>query len=65
MDPIDIRRAAARLLEDHGSGAVDRALAHLREHCAAGDLEGCATWSRMLAELNRMELVERRPRAER
>jgi len=57
--PTDIQRIARVLVARHGPRATDRALDRLRSLCAMGDFAGCAMWSRILAELNRMHALER------
>lgn len=58
MNDLDIWRAARLLLDQHGPLVVERACDRIHERCAIGDMEGCTTWSRVLAALNRMRKVE-------
>jgi hypothetical protein len=55
MDEIDISPIARLLAQALDHGAVDLALARLRDLSAVGDISGCAMWSRVLAATNRMQ----------
>jgi len=58
-EPIDIQRIAHLLVAQRGPLAIDYAADWLGSLCAVGDFAGCAEWSRILAELNRMHPVQR------
>lgn len=59
MNETEAHQAARILPEEHGTAALDHALARLHAHCAVGDMEGCAAWSRVLAAMNRLRLRSR------
>ena len=60
MDEIAIWRAARLLIDQYGAAAIERGCAHLRELTAAGDIEGCQMWARILAAMNELGRTERR-----
>ena len=60
MDEIAIWRAARLLIDQYGPAAMDRACARLRELTAAGNIEGCRVWARILAAMNELRRTERR-----
>ena len=61
VDNPDIWRAANLLVKRHGDDAVLTAVTRADEMLAAGDVEGCAIWKRILgavAELTRTKSIE-------
>jgi hypothetical protein len=61
IDDLDIFRAADVLIKRHGADAAIDAARRADEYLAAGDLEGCAVWKRILAavlELTRTTLAK-------
>jgi hypothetical protein len=54
MGGIDEWRVAKLVLETYGFDATDYCSLRLRELSAAGDFDGCAKWSRILALVNQM-----------
>ena len=51
-EEIDALLTARLLVKRHGLLAADWALNELRDACAAGDIDGCVAWSRILAAIN-------------
>lgn len=51
-------RVAKIFGQTYGFSAVDYCIRRLRELSAAGDLDGCAVWSRILAAVNQMQQFE-------
>jgi hypothetical protein len=60
MDEIVIWRAARLLIDQYRAAAIERGCARLRELTAAGDIEGCRVWARILAATNELRRTERR-----
>jgi hypothetical protein len=61
IDDLDILRAANILIKRHGADAAIETAQRADELLAAGDLDGCALWKRILAavaELTRTTLAE-------
>jgi hypothetical protein len=48
------------LIDQYGAAAIERGCARLRELTAAGDIEGCQMWARILAAMNELGRTERR-----
>lgn len=59
MDEIAIWRAARLLIDQYGLAAIERGCARLRDLTAAGDIEGCRVWARILAAMNELRRTER------
>jgi hypothetical protein len=61
IDDLDIFRAANILIKRHGADAAIEGARRADEYLAAGDLEGCAVWKRILAAV--LELTRTTPAA--
>ena len=51
-DDLDIYRAAKLLIDEHRDEAAIHAAMRADELMDAGDMEGCATWKRILAAID-------------
>ena len=51
-DDIDIYRAAKLVVDQHGDEAPIHAAMRADELFEAGDMEGCATWKRILGAID-------------
>ena len=51
-DEVDIYRAAKLLLDQHGDEAAIHAAMRADDLMAVGDMEGAATWKRILAAID-------------
>jgi len=59
IDLIDIYRAAKVLIDDLGDGAADHAESIATTHLQRGDIEGHATWKRIIAAIRELSTVDR------
>ena len=55
IDDLDIHRAANLLVKRHAADAAIVAAQRADELLAAGDLDGCAVWKRILAAVKELE----------
>jgi hypothetical protein len=51
-EDLDIYRAANALIDHHGEEAAIHAAMRADELMEAGDMEGCATWKRILGAID-------------
>ena len=51
-DDVDVYRAANELIRQHGDEAAIHAAMRADELTAAGDMEGCAVWKRILGAID-------------
>jgi len=58
MDPIDIYRAAKLYIDQHGDQAALQAAMQADALLEAGDLEGSATWRKIIKAIEVMQATE-------
>ena len=58
MDDLDIYRSAQALIKQHGADAPIHAAMRADAMLEAGDLEGCATWKRILRAVEVLQGME-------
>ena len=63
IENIDIYRIANRLVKQHGTDATIHAAMLVDERLDDGDLDGQATWKRVLAAVEELQSKERPPAA--
>jgi hypothetical protein len=54
MDELDIYRSAKALIDQHGEDAVIHAAMRADELLDAGDLDGAATWRRIIQAIEEL-----------
>ena len=58
MDDLDVWRSAKALIDNYGDDATIHAAMRADELLAHGDMDGAATWRRVLAAVKELERTE-------